>query len=186
MPEHCDIGEIDRMVRMADAAGIPRDRIAPVLQTFGQSCTDGDKQYWLPTRAQFRTILARWDRLAPRPPLEISSLLGTPARWACPTLADATGGEHPDLQSIMQARNTGATGRSAPGKSVRAVRVGHPADPARSGPGTPATEPQGQDLHHPDDENQRDAHQPEFPAVQPRTLEIPHKPRMNCIKPNTP
>lgn len=105
--EHCDIGGIDRMVRMADDAGIPRDRIAPVLQTFGQSCADGDKQYWLPTRSQFRTILARWDALAPRPPLEISYSWGRQTRWACPTLADATGGEHPDLQSIMKARNTG-------------------------------------------------------------------------------
>ncbi|GAA0572735.1 hypothetical protein [Actinomadura livida] len=105
--ERCDIGAIDRMVRMADDAGIPRDRIAPVLQTFGQSCSDGDKQYWLPTRAQFLGILARWDRLAPRPPLEISYSWGHQDEWACPTLADAAGGEHPDLQSIMKARNSG-------------------------------------------------------------------------------
>ncbi|TDC78383.1 hypothetical protein [Actinomadura sp. 7K507] len=105
--ERCDIGAIDRMVNMADAAGVPRDRIAPVLQTFGQSCSDGDKQYWLPTRAQFREILARWDRLAPRPPLEISYSWGRQDEWACPTLADAVGGDHPDLQSIMKARNGG-------------------------------------------------------------------------------
>ncbi|TDE23951.1 hypothetical protein [Actinomadura sp. 6K520] len=105
--EHCDIGAIDRMVRMADAAGIPRERIAPVLQTFGQRCSSGDKQYWLPTRAQFQEILARWDRLVPRPPLEISYSWGHQDEWACPTLADATGGEHPDLQSIMKARNSG-------------------------------------------------------------------------------
>lgn len=103
--ERCDIGAIDRMVRMADAAGVPRTRIAPVLQTFGQSCTKGDKQYWLPTQAQFRSILARWDRLAPRPPLEISYSWGRQDRWACPTLADATGGAHPDLQTLMRARN---------------------------------------------------------------------------------
>ncbi|TDC44914.1 hypothetical protein E1281_32120 [Actinomadura sp. KC345] len=105
--EHCDIGAIDRMVTMADAAGVPRDRIAPVLQTFGQSCSDGDEQYWLPTEPQFREILARWDRLAPRPPLEVSYSWGHQDEWACPTLADATGGDHPDLQSIMKARNRG-------------------------------------------------------------------------------
>ncbi|TDC62172.1 hypothetical protein E1200_26670 [Actinomadura sp. GC306] len=105
--DRCDIGAIDRMVRMADEAGIPRARVAPVLQTFGQSCSSGDKQYWLPTRAQFREILARWDRLAPRPPLEISYSWGHQDEWACPTLADATGGEHPDLQSLMKARNSG-------------------------------------------------------------------------------
>ncbi|MFA1539870.1 hypothetical protein [Actinomadura monticuli] len=103
--EHCDIGAIDRMVRMADAAGIPRTRVAPVLQTFGQGCSKGDKKYWLPTRAQFREILARWDRLTPRPPLEISYSWGRQDEWACPTLADATGGAHPDLQSLMRARN---------------------------------------------------------------------------------
>lgn len=104
--ENCDIGAIDRMVRMADAAGIPRTRIAPVLQTFGQSCSSGDKQYWLPTETQFRKILARWDRLTPRPPLEISYSWGRQGQWACPTLADATGGEHPDLQTLIRARNT--------------------------------------------------------------------------------
>ncbi|XRQ11441.1 hypothetical protein ACN3XK_11320 [Actinomadura welshii] len=105
--EHCDIGAIDQMVGMADDAGIPRARIAPVLQTFGQSCSTGDKQYWLPTEPQFREILASWDRLAPSPPLEISYSWGHQDEWACPTLADAAGGEHPDLQSIMKARNRG-------------------------------------------------------------------------------
>ncbi|MGP4026653.1 hypothetical protein [Actinomadura sp. 3N407] len=105
--EHCDIGAIDRMVRMADAAGIPRSRVAPVLQTFGQSCSKGDKQYWLPTQTQFRKILARWDALIPRPSLEISYSWGHQDEWACPTLADAAGGDHPDLQSIIKARNTG-------------------------------------------------------------------------------
>lgn len=104
--EHCDIGAIDRMVRMADEAGIPRGKVAPVLQTFGQSCSDGDKKYWMPTQGQFRQILARWDRLAPRPPLEISYSWGRQGEWACPTLADASGGDHPDLQSIMKARNS--------------------------------------------------------------------------------
>ena len=103
----CDIGAIDRMIRMAVDAGIPRARIAPVLQAFGQSCSDGDKQDWLPTQDQFREILARWDRLAPRPPLEISYSWGRQDEWACPTLADATGGDHPDLQSIIKARNSG-------------------------------------------------------------------------------
>ncbi|TDD82787.1 hypothetical protein E1293_15945 [Actinomadura darangshiensis] len=104
--EHCDIGAIDRMVRMADAAGIPRAKIAPVLQAFGQSCSKGDRQYWMPTEDQFRKILARWDRLTPRPPLEISYSWGRQDEWACPSLSDAAGGAHPDLQSLLKARNT--------------------------------------------------------------------------------
>ncbi|MFC5744164.1 hypothetical protein [Actinomadura rugatobispora] len=102
----CDIGAIDRMVRMADRAGIPRKAVVPVYQTFGQSCSRGDKQYWLPTEEQMREILRRWDRLVPNPPMDIAYSWGHQGRWACPTLADATGGAHPDLQSIMRARNT--------------------------------------------------------------------------------
>ena len=105
--ERCDIRAIDRMVRMARDAGIPRNRIVPVLQVFGQSCSSGDKQYWLPTQSQFRRILARWDRLVPRPPLEISYSWGHQDEWACPTLVDATGDGHPDLQSLIKARNAG-------------------------------------------------------------------------------
>ncbi|WP_433474327.1 hypothetical protein ACQPZP_37045 [Spirillospora sp. CA-142024] len=103
--EHCDIGAIDRMVRMADDAGIPRAKVAPVLQTFGQSCSKGDRKYWMPTQSQFRKILARWDRLTPRPLLEISYSWGRQDEWACPSLSDASGGAHPDLQSLMKARN---------------------------------------------------------------------------------
>lgn len=104
--DDCNIDAIDRMVRMADDAGIPRRAVAPVFQTFGQSCSEGDKQYWLPTEDQFREILARWDLLTPRPPLEISYSWGHQEKWACPALSDAAGGAHPDLQSIMKARNT--------------------------------------------------------------------------------
>ncbi|GAA2423399.1 hypothetical protein GCM10010191_39240 [Actinomadura vinacea] len=102
----CDINAIDRMVRMADQAGVPRRVIVPVYQTFGQGCSRGDKQYWLPTEEQMRQILRRWDRLVPNPPMDIAYSWGHQGRWACPTLADATGGEHPDLQSIMRARNS--------------------------------------------------------------------------------
>jgi hypothetical protein len=101
----CDIGAIDRMVRMADKAGIPRDVVVPVFQTFGQGCSRGDRQYWLPTEDQMRQILKRWDRLVPDPPMDIAYSWGHQSEWACPTLADASGGEHPDLQSIMRARN---------------------------------------------------------------------------------
>ncbi|RFS86528.1 hypothetical protein D0T12_08135 [Actinomadura spongiicola] len=105
--EHCDIRAVDRMVRMVDDAGIPRGKVAPVLQTFGQDCSTGDKQYWLPTEGQFREILARWDRLVPTPPLEVTYSWGHQDEWACPTLEDATGGDHPDLQGIIRARYAG-------------------------------------------------------------------------------
>ncbi|MDL4775908.1 hypothetical protein [Actinomadura xylanilytica] len=106
----CNIDAIDRMVRMADEAGIARRAVVPVFQTFGQDCSTGDKQYWLPTQAQLRAILARWDRLVPRPPMDISYSWGHQDRWACPALSDASGGARPDLQSIMKGHNT--AGRS--------------------------------------------------------------------------
>ncbi|GLW61954.1 hypothetical protein Arub01_01980 [Actinomadura rubrobrunea] len=102
----CDIGQIDRMVRMADEAGIPRRVIVPVFQTFGQSCTDGTYRFRLPTEAQLRAILQRWYRLAPNPPMDISYSWGRQREWACPTLADADGrGGLPDLQSVMKEHN---------------------------------------------------------------------------------
>jgi hypothetical protein len=101
----CDINAIDRMVRMADRAGIPRRVVVPVYQTFGQACSNGDKQYWLPTEDQMRQILKRWDRLIPDPPMDIAYSWGHQSEWSCPTLVDATGGDHPDLQSIMRERN---------------------------------------------------------------------------------
>jgi hypothetical protein len=100
----CNFAAMEQMVKMADTAGIPRSRIAPVLQTFGQSCSDGEREYWLPTREQFREILAQWDRLVPRPRLEVSYSWGRQDGWVCPGLADASGGGHPDLQSLIKAR----------------------------------------------------------------------------------
>jgi hypothetical protein len=96
----CDINSIDRMVRMADAAGIPRQVVVPVFQTFGQTCSKGEKQYWLPTASQLRAILKRWHRLTPRPVMDISYTWGRQGEWACPSLSDA-----PTLQTIMKAHN---------------------------------------------------------------------------------
>lgn len=96
----CDINAIDRMVLKADAAGIPRAVIVPVFQTFGQACSNGDKQYWLPSPDQLQAMLTRWDRLAPRPPLDIAYSWGHQAKWACPTLADS-----PALQTLLKTHN---------------------------------------------------------------------------------
>ncbi|MFC6884053.1 MULTISPECIES: hypothetical protein [Actinomadura] len=96
----CDIDAIDRMVRMADDAGIPREAVVPVFQTFGQGCSKGERQYWLPTEEQLRQLLSRWDKLTPRPMMDVSYSWGRQGEWACPTLADA-----PGLQQIMKARN---------------------------------------------------------------------------------
>ncbi|MBW8483999.1 hypothetical protein [Actinomadura parmotrematis] len=104
--KECNIDAVDRMVRMADEAGVPRRSVVPVFQTFGQSCSGGEREYWLPTVPQLRAILARWDRLVPRPPFDISYSWGHQGEWACPTLADADGsGGRPDLQSVFKERH---------------------------------------------------------------------------------
>ncbi|WP_433328507.1 hypothetical protein [Spirillospora sp. CA-294931] len=106
MRRSCNIAAIDRMVRMADVAGIARETVVPVIQTFGQSCSRGDKNYWLPSPDQLNEILARWDLLIPNPPMDVSYSWGNQDEWACPTLADADGrAGQPDLQAIMRARN---------------------------------------------------------------------------------
>ena len=102
----CNYAALRERIDQALAAGIPSTSIVPVFQTFGQGCSEGDKQYWLPTVEQLHAILARWDQLTPRPPLEVSYSWGRQEEWACPSLADASGGAHPDLQSVMKARNT--------------------------------------------------------------------------------
>ncbi|GAA2596066.1 hypothetical protein SMC26_01105 [Actinomadura fulvescens] len=102
----CNVDAIDRMVRMADEAGIPRRVIVPVFQAFGTECSKGPRNYWLPTADQFRQLLRRWDRLVPRPPLDIAYSWGHQGEWACPTLADADGRNgRPDLQTLLKEHN---------------------------------------------------------------------------------
>ncbi|TDD66746.1 hypothetical protein [Actinomadura rubrisoli] len=128
----CDLKAIDTMVRQADRAGFPRRMIVPVFQTFGQSCNDGERNWRLPSAAQLRSILNRWDRLVPSPAFDISYSWGHQDEWACPTLADADGrGGLPDLQSVMKAHNLRRTG---PGRAVptRAPSRDPAPDPAPS------------------------------------------------------
>jgi hypothetical protein len=65
--KHCDFAMIDRYVAAAEAAGIPRDRIVPIYQTFGGGrwSDGGGGRYVLPTAGQEQQILARWQALVP-------------------------------------------------------------------------------------------------------------------------
>ncbi|MGI5169611.1 glycoside hydrolase family 16 protein [Spirillospora sp. CA-253888] len=126
--EECDLKAIDRMVAQAERAGFSRRTMVPVFQTFGQSCSTGDKNWRLPTAAQLQAILDRWKSLLPSPALDISYSWGRQKEWACPTLADADGGDHPDLQSVMRKHNAG--GSRAPGRPA--------APPGDGGWGAPA------------------------------------------------
>lgn len=104
----CDYRLIDRLVSHATESGIPTSAMVPVFQTFGQSCNGGEHKWRLPTSAELRTILGRWDKLVPAPAFDYAYSWDNQREWSCPTLADADGGKGvPDLQSVMKKHNRG-------------------------------------------------------------------------------
>jgi hypothetical protein len=102
----CEYRLIDRLVSHAKESGIPTSAIVPVFQTFGQSCNGGEHKWRLPTAAELRTILARWDKLVPTPAFDYAYSWANQREWSCPTLADANGTKKvPNLQSVMKKHN---------------------------------------------------------------------------------
>ncbi|MEV4254291.1 hypothetical protein AB0J52_14155 [Spirillospora sp. NPDC049652] len=97
----CDPKAIGAMVAQADRAGFARAMMVPVIQTFGQACSAGEKNWKLPTPAQLTTILGQWEAVLPHPAFDISYSWGHQSDWACPTLADS-----PGLQQVMKLHNT--------------------------------------------------------------------------------
>ncbi|MBV1797531.1 hypothetical protein [Siccirubricoccus sp. G192] len=66
-------------IGQALAAGIAPERIVPVFQAFGQSCTTSAPGYQrLPTEDEARAMLAVWDELVPprAPPFRHDLFLG--------------------------------------------------------------------------------------------------------------
>lgn len=84
----CNPAKIDEKVGLALSNGIPRGRIVPVFQAFGQRLTQGDRYYRQPTARQMRPLLARWARLVPSPPMDYTYGWGHQAS-ANPTLVDS-------------------------------------------------------------------------------------------------
>jgi hypothetical protein len=82
-------------VRAAVAAGVPRGRIVPVYQAFGQVGT-GDDYYRLPTPTQMRTLLRTWARVVPHPVMDYTYSWKN-QRSARPTLVDS-----PALQTVFR------------------------------------------------------------------------------------
>ncbi len=75
----CDYDMIDRYVAAGESWGVPRHRMVPVYQAFGQGewMDDGDGKYTLPTASQEREILARWQRLVPSPVFDFAYSWGS-------------------------------------------------------------------------------------------------------------
>ncbi len=96
----CDYHQIDRYVAAAESAGVPRDNMVPVYQTFGGGrwIDDGGGRYVLPTASQMQQIMARWDALIPAPAFDFAYSWGSQnGDWA---LAGS-----PELQAVFLRRH---------------------------------------------------------------------------------
>jgi hypothetical protein len=91
----CDFSKIGQKVRAAINAGVPRTKIVPVYQAFGQSGT-GDDYYRLPTRTQMKTLLRTWARVVPNPVMDYTYSWGNQSS-SRPTLVDS-----PGLQTVFR------------------------------------------------------------------------------------
>ena len=65
----CKFNKITERVNAAVNAGIPRSRIAPVYQAFGQE-GKANPYYRMPTAAELETMLATWKANVPSPVLD--------------------------------------------------------------------------------------------------------------------
>ena len=83
----CAPGKIDEKVGPALAIGIPRSKLVPVYQAFGQSAA-AENYYRMPTADQMRTMLARWAALLPNPPMDYTYGWGHQSS-SNPTLVDS-------------------------------------------------------------------------------------------------
>ena len=96
----CDFTKIPQRVNAAIAAGIPRGRIAPVYQAFGQEGST-NPYYRTPTAAELQTMLATWKANVPDPVLDYAYSWGTQASSPQALI------NHPALQSVVKAHNAG-------------------------------------------------------------------------------
>jgi hypothetical protein len=85
----CNDGLIRKRVRQATQAGIPRARMVPTFQAFGQERLRSH-YYNLPTAHQLRRMLNLWARLVPDPRMDFTYGWGHQVS-ANPTLVDSAG-----------------------------------------------------------------------------------------------
>jgi hypothetical protein len=96
----CDLGMIDRFVAAALRSGIPLSHLTPTYQAFGGGTwsSDGGGGYRMPTAAEMRSMLARWDRLVPSPVFDYAY------SWGVQRSDTALGGSA-ELQDVFAERN---------------------------------------------------------------------------------
>lgn len=104
----CNYAALRERIDQALAAGIPSNRIVPVLQTFGQICISSrgkrSPYYRLPTLVETEMMLGIWDEKVPvkERPFDMAYSWGKQPAVACPTLQMADGGSQPDLRSFYK------------------------------------------------------------------------------------
>ena len=91
----CDFTKVRSKVRAAVNAGVPRTRIVPVYQAFGQSGTSDD-YYLLPSPSQMRTLLRTWARVVPHPVMDYTY------SWANQSSSRPTLVDSPALQTVFR------------------------------------------------------------------------------------
>ena len=96
----CDFNMIPQRVNAAIRAGIPRGRIAPVYQAFGQEGA-ANPYYRTPTAAELQTMLAMWKANVPAPVLDYAY------SWGTQTSSPQALINHPALQSVVKTHNAG-------------------------------------------------------------------------------
>jgi hypothetical protein len=92
----CKFNKIPERVNAAVKAGIPRDKIAPVYQTFGQA---GD-YYRMPTATELKTMLDTWKANVPNPPLDYAY------SWGTQSSSPEALVNHPEQQAVVKAHNS--------------------------------------------------------------------------------
>lgn len=102
----CDLRAMRARIEQALGLGIPPERIVPVFQAFGQTCTQTAPGYQrLPTEAEAQAMLDIWDELVPpaRRPFDMTYSWGPQPRHACPSLSMANGRDQPNLLAVFSA-----------------------------------------------------------------------------------
>jgi hypothetical protein len=108
LPGGFDLGIIPLAVQAAEAAGIPRQDLAPVYQAFGGG---GYSQWAVPTPAQEQQILSTWGSVLPNPVFDYAYSWGA-------QVGDTALSNDPGLQRVFAAHNgppaAGSTPPAAP------------------------------------------------------------------------
>jgi len=97
----CDVAMIERYVKAAEAAGIPRARMVPIYQAFGGGDWKNESggQYTMPTAIQLREMLTSWHQLIAAPQFDFAYSWGSQR-------SDMALEDSRDLKEAFLSRNT--------------------------------------------------------------------------------